>query len=116
MVAYKKAQGLPISTIVLIVIGLLVLFIIIAFFTGAFSKVSGNVKTAAGDSGEVQISQSQTRCAQWCLQMQGHTDDATKLVSSYCKNTVIIAGAPPVNCWQGPVFYPCEGAPAGCHL
>ncbi|HIH14158.1 MAG TPA: hypothetical protein HA224_02790 [Nanoarchaeota archaeon] len=111
----KRAQGLPISTIVLAIVGLLVLFMIIAFFTGAFGKVSGNVREAAGTTADVQATNAQNKCAQWCLQLDGLATDDLKRASAYCSKTqtVTVAGAAAnKNCWQDPIFSPCEGAPA----
>ncbi len=110
----KRAQGLPISTIVLAIIGLLVLFMIIAFFTGAFGKVGSNVREAAGNTADVQISNAQNKCAQWCLQLDGLTTDDSKRAAAYCSKTqtVTVAGAAVnKNCWQDPIFSPCDSAP-----
>ncbi len=85
MATHKKAQGLPISTIVLIVISLLVLFVIIAFFAGAFGKVGSNVKTASGSSVDSQIATAQAKCAQWCQQAASVTDAIGQQNTAYCK-------------------------------
>ncbi len=113
----KKAQGLPITTIVLAIIGLLVLFVLIAFFTGTFSKVGGQAREAAGSTEDVKLNNAQTKCAQWCLQMQGYAADAQKSVSAYCKTTIPLgSGATATDdyCWKAPIYSPCDGAPVGC--
>ncbi len=90
MAKNKKAQGLPITTIILVVIGLLVLFVIIAFFTGAFGKAGANVRAAGGSNVDVQISDAQTKCAQWCLQGSGLSTLEKKRASAYCLNPIAI--------------------------
>ncbi len=121
MATNKKAQGLPITTIILVVIGLLVLFVIIAFFTGAFGKAGTNIRAAGGNTYDVQLSNAQTKCAQWCLQMQGLSTDTAKQVAAYCKNTqfldgnlngVVDANEDKNKCSAVPISYACEGAPA----
>ena len=78
----KRAQGLPLTTIVIAVISFVVLFIVIIFFTGGFGKIFGQAKAAIG-SVEADVSAAQTKCSQWCLQAQ-NLDSAAQKKSAWC--------------------------------
>jgi len=78
----KRAQGLPISTIVIAAISVLVLIMLIIFFTGGFSKIFKQTNTVTNIV-EADITAAQTKCTTWCSQAQNLDADGQKK-SSYC--------------------------------
>ncbi len=47
MISNKKAQGLPINTIILIAIGLLILVLLVTFVLGGFKGLGGGASTSS---------------------------------------------------------------------
>jgi len=85
----KKAQGLPITTIVLAIVGLLVLFVLIAFFSGGFGKAARTATQVSGGELEAKITNARNQCSQLCLQASPQDVPAQK-VSVYCKKPIWI--------------------------
>jgi len=76
-----KSQGLPITTIVLIVLGISVLAAVLIFFLGGFGQGSSSVNTF--------------QCQQWCTTINTQIEagmldrygfSAYKVVNDYCDN------------------------------
>jgi hypothetical protein len=81
----KKAQGLPLETIVIIIIALVLLVVAIGFFTGSFSKLAGSTKALISPTSEADIIAAQNTCTQLCLQAGRVTTVAEFNRTSYCK-------------------------------
>lgn len=91
---FKKAQGLPINTIILIAIGLLILVLFITFVLGGFSGISGGTNPNA--QAEAAFAQN---CNTYCTESQSTGNSA-----SWCTypNTTI-----------GGTAYSCATVPGG---
>ncbi|MFH0868664.1 MAG: hypothetical protein V1839_00380 [archaeon] len=98
MLKMKKAQGLPISTIVIAAVCVLVLVVLVIFFSGGFSKINKQA-SAASNIVEADLTAQQTKCAQWCSQAQNMVPDKQK-ASSFCKDAKLdIDGDGNIGMW-----------------
>jgi len=80
----KKAQGLPLETIVIIIMALVLLVVAIGFFTGSFSSLAGSTKALISTTSEADITAAQNTCSQLCLQAARIQTPAEFKRSSYC--------------------------------
>jgi len=81
----KKAQGLPLETIVIIIMALVLLVVAIGFFTGSFSSLAGSTKALISPTSDADIIAAQNTCTQLCLQAGRVTTVAEFKRTSYCK-------------------------------
>lgn len=83
-----RNQGLPFSTIVLAIISVLVLVIIVLFFTGAFSRIGPSVTKTAPDT----VTQAQAACQEYWSAAEQSTSTEMFLSSQYCTAAFNISG------------------------
>ena len=88
----KKAQGLPMNTVIITILVILVLFVVAAFFLGG---TSGLTKTIRGIFFDVNAGQDRTLAVQTCKQRCDQlstmpADTITWGESAYCKSPFFI--------------------------
>ncbi|MCL5101439.1 MAG: hypothetical protein M1348_02410 [Candidatus Parvarchaeota archaeon] len=118
MDTFKKAQGLPINTIILIAIGLLILVLFITFVLGGF----GTLGSGTG-GGSQALAAFQTQCQTYCTDAQQTLSTPTQWCSATdrisntlynCANTTSIG----VSCKIGSKTYGpttgTNGLPKNC--
>lgn len=108
----KKAQGLPLTTIVVAILVLLVLVMLVVFFTGGFSKIFTSVK-GLEPATETDVAAAQAKCSQLCIQAQSLTNPDRWKETGYCtytnkKDWDGDGEAEEKFCWESPINSFCN--------
>lgn len=98
----KKAQGLPLNTIVLAVIAIIVLVVVILFATGNLSKLFGSTQTIVSGSTPDEVAAFRIACKQACFQAQQLADTQAEWVTSkYCDTKYkVLDNNVEKHCWD----------------
>lgn len=85
--SYQKAQGLPISTIILAVLGLIILVVLIMAVTGKLGMFGKGTANCEGQGGTCQ----NTECTgnQIQIGLKGFHNDCTTSSKPYCCKTIL---------------------------
>lgn len=78
----KKAQGLPINTIILIAIGLLILVLFIVFVLGGFNGLAGGTSSSASS-----LQAFYSQCSTYCATAQS---SGSAYPTDWCTTTTVI--------------------------
>ncbi|GEM_PF-1490394 len=84
----RKAQALPMNTVIIAILVVLVLFVVGAFFLSGTGGIAKQIRSIfiGGTAGQARVFAEQT-CEQRCIQIPS-LQDPTK--SSYCKDSFLI--------------------------
>lgn len=114
----KRAQGLPIRTIVIAAIAMLVLVLVIAFFLGVLTPIFKETREIAGAT-EADVVAAQTKCSQLCIQARGISEPTKWSSSGYCiwesdeKDWDGDGAAEKLHCWEAPINNFCSATISG---
>jgi hypothetical protein len=84
-----KAQGLPINTIVLVLVGLLVLVVIVAMWIGGGGRLFGGLSSVVGGGTPAEVSTAISLCQSYCNNLGAMSLSDIGLVrnSDWCSKT-----------------------------
>lgn len=100
----RKAQGLPISTIILLIIAVLVLGILVVWFVGGGGKLWGQISDTGNVLSPEDLQKYKLACQQRCNEAKNIVStEKDWLYSSYCTYA-------PQNkhCWASDIGVPCS--------
>lgn len=107
MLGGRKGQGLPISFIVLAVMGLLVLVIVLTI-TGVLPKLFSSTKMMADAATPEQVTGFRIGCEQACFQAKQLADTENEWKwSEYCTRKIKTEQDAETHCWESPVSVDC---------
>ena len=125
----KKGQGgLSMNTIIVAIIGIIVLLLIVTFFTGGMSTVFGKIRGVfSGGTAGYDVDLARVNCESLCERAQristGNvaSTNAQKVASAYCKTTFDVPDPSSGNiaakrCFNSPISVTCSGVQtiSGC--
>jgi hypothetical protein len=103
-----KAQGLPINTIVLVLVGLLVLVVVVAMWIGGGGRLFGGLSSVVGGGTPVELSTATSLCQSYCSNLGSMSFSDIRLINStdWCVKTFDLSRQSsdyPVNdhCYSG---------------
>ncbi len=92
----KKAQGLPINTIILIAVGLLILVLLVTFVLGGFKGLGGGASTS---SSSISAFESQ------CQTTASSAASSGSFPYSWCSDTITTSTGKVLWCYTNPSNY-----------
>lgn len=97
----RKGQGLPINLIVILIIGVLILLLVIAFATGSITKLFGGTKNIGEAVTPDQVATFRIGCSQGCFSAQqlANTEGDWKK-SDYCARKLLNGTSTDIKCWH----------------
>jgi hypothetical protein len=97
----KRGQGLPVNLIVILIIGIIILLLVVAFATGSISKLFGGAKNIGEAVTPDQVATFRIGCAQACFSAQQLADTQGEWTSSsYCTKELPNGTDTAIKCWD----------------
>ena len=116
----KKGQGsISINTIIVAIVGIIVLLLIVTFFTGGMSTLFNRIRGVfSGGTAGYDIDLAKANCQAYCERAKLLDTDDAKSKSTYCTQKFDIVkvqgqNAVPVYCNQDPISVVCPGIDVG---
>jgi len=102
----KKAQGISVNMVIMVIIALLVLALILAFATGSFSRLTGKLKQTESTTDQSEIVAATTKCTQACQRARNIGISTQWTNTEYCDE--IDFGDEKIHCWDPPINTWCD--------
>lgn len=100
----RKGQGLPVNLIIILIIGIIILLLVIAFATGTLGKLFGGAKELGEAVTPEQVATFRIGCKQACFSAEQLADTKGEWTNSdYCQRKL---GS--YNCWSKNVTVDCS--------
>ena len=105
----KKGQGgLSMNTIIVAIIGIIVLLLIVTFFTGGMATVFNKIRGVFGTgTAGYDADLARANCNAYCERAKLLTNDVAKSGSTYCKQDFELGqsdgSTKTTRCWQSPL-------------
>jgi len=102
----KKAQGLPINFIILLIIALIVLVIIVLFATGTLGSLFKSTTEYQESMTVTEQQAARIKCSNWCTEAKAiASSDSAWKNSAYCNGNFTVNET---KCWEQPIGVECK--------
>jgi len=86
----KKAQGLPMDTIIIAILILVVLVVIVAYFLGGFGQVGERISSIFNPHSAYSLAEAKTLCSTKCEKLNAVDDPESLLRSRFCGTSMTV--------------------------